>query len=83
MQNLTIAIAGLLTLTVVGLSIVSYTKFRKRMSEKKAIERSGSIENDDEKLKAKYTTRHGSHLTKTTQGVSDTEADIKQEVKIS
>jgi HJR/Mrr/RecB family endonuclease len=53
------------------------------MSEKKAIERSGSIENDDEKLKAKYTTRHGSHLTKTTQGVSDTEADIKQEVKIS
>ena len=83
MKNLTIAIAGLLTLTVVGLSIVSYTKFRKRMSEKKAIERSGSIENDDEKLKAKYTTRHGSHLTKTTQGVSDTEADIKQEVKIS
>jgi hypothetical protein len=82
MKNLTIAIAGLLTLTVVGLSIVSYTKFRKRMSEKKAIERSGSIENDDEKLKAKYTTRHGSHLTKTTQGVSDTEADIKQEVKI-
>jgi hypothetical protein len=83
MKNLTIAIAGLLTLTVVGLSIVSYTKFRKRMSEKKAIERSGSIESDDEKLKAKYTTRHGSHLTKTTQGVSDTEADIKQEVKIS
>jgi hypothetical protein len=83
MKNRTIAIAGLLTLTVVGLSIVSYTKFRKRTSEKKAIKRSGSIENDDEKLKAKYTTRHGSHLTKTTQGVSDTEADIKQEVKIS
>ena len=83
MKNLTIAIAGLLTLTVVGLSIVSYTRFRKRTSEKKAIERSSSIENDDEKLKAKYTTRHGSHLTKTTEGVSDTEADIKQEVKIS
>jgi hypothetical protein len=37
MKNLTIAIAGLLTLTVVGLSIVSYTKFRKRMSEKKQL----------------------------------------------
>ena len=83
MKNRTIAIAGLLTLTVVGLSIVSYTKFRKRTSEKKAIKRSGSIENDDEKLKAKYTTRHGSHLTKTTEGISDTNADIKQEAKIS
>jgi hypothetical protein len=74
-----IAIGGL-TLTVVGLSIFSYTRFRKRRSEKKGIERSIK---SDEKLKAKYTTRHGSHLTKTTQGVSDTEADIKQEVKIS
>jgi hypothetical protein len=36
--------------------------------------------NSDEKYKAQYTTRHGSHLTKTTVGVSDTEADIKEEV---
>jgi hypothetical protein len=35
----------------------------------------------DEKYKAQYTTRHGSHLTKTTVGVSDTEADIKEEVE--
>jgi hypothetical protein len=78
---LTIAIAaGLFTLTVAGLSIVSYARSRKRMGEKEAIGRS-SI--DDEKFKAKYTTRHGSHLTKTTQGLSDTETDIKQEAKIS
>jgi HJR/Mrr/RecB family endonuclease len=77
---LTIAIAaGLFTLTVAGLSIV-YARSRKRMGEKEAIGRS-SIEGDDEKFKAKYTTRHGSHLTKTTQGISDTEADIKQEAK--
>ena len=44
-----IAIGGL-TLTVVGLSIVSYTRFRKRRSEKKGIERR-SVESD-EKLKA-------------------------------
>ena len=81
---LTIAIAaGLFTLTVAGLSIVSYARSRKRMGEKEAIGRSSSIESDDEKFKAKYTTRHGSHLTKTTQGVSDTETDIKQEAKIS
>jgi len=78
---LTIAIAaGLFTLTVAGLSIVSYARSRKRMGEKEAIGRS-SIEGDDEKFKAKYTTRHGSHLTKTTQGISDTETDIKQEAK--
>ena len=35
----------------------------------------------DEKYKVQYTTRHGSHLTKTTVGVSDTEADIKEEVE--
>jgi hypothetical protein len=35
----------------------------------------------DEKYQAQYTTRHGSHLTKTTVGVSDTEADIKEEVE--
>jgi hypothetical protein len=51
------------------------------MGEKEAIGRSSSIEGDDEKFKAKYTTRHGSHLTKTTQGISDTETDIKQEAK--
>ena len=82
---LTIAIAaGLFTLTVAGLSIVSYARSRKRMGEKeKTIGSSSSIESDDERFKAKYTTRHGSHLTKTTQGVSDTETDIKQEAKIS
>jgi HJR/Mrr/RecB family endonuclease len=36
---------------------------------------------EDESTKGKYTTRHGSHLTKTTEGVSDTEADIKEEAK--
>lgn len=36
---------------------------------------------DDESTKGKYTTRHGSHLTKTTEGVSDTDADIKEEAK--
>jgi hypothetical protein len=77
---LTIAIAaGLFTLTVAGLSIVSYARSRKRMGERESIGR--SIEGDDEKFKAKYTTRHGSHLTKTTQGISDTETDIKQEAK--
>lgn len=39
------------------------------------------IESDDESTKGKYTTRHGSHLTKTTEGVSDTDADIKEEAK--
>ena len=80
---LTIAIAaGLFTLTVAGIGIVSYARYRKRKGEKEANGRSSSIESDDEKFKAKYTTRHGSHLTKTTQGVSDTETDIKQEAKI-
>ena len=32
----------------------------------------------DEKYKTQYTSRHGSHLTKTTVGVSDTDADIKE-----
>jgi hypothetical protein len=37
---------------------------------------------DDEKTKAQYTTRHGSSTTKTTtQGVSDTDKDIKEEVE--
>jgi hypothetical protein len=36
----------------------------------------------DEKTKAQYTTRHGSSTTKTTtQGVSDTDKDIKEEVE--
>jgi hypothetical protein len=33
---------------------------------------------NDEKTKGKYTTRHGSHLTKTTEGVSDTKEDVKE-----
>jgi hypothetical protein len=28
---------------------------------------------DDDKATAKYTTRHGSHLTKTSEGVSESE----------
>jgi hypothetical protein len=37
---------------------------------------------EDEKTKAQSTTRHGSSTTKTTtQGVSDTDKDIKEEVK--
>jgi hypothetical protein len=37
---------------------------------------------EDEKTKAQFTTRHGSSTTKTTtQGVSDTDKDIKEEVK--
>jgi HJR/Mrr/RecB family endonuclease len=49
---------------------------RKKNASSKAI----SSENN-EKYKAQYTTRHGSHLTKTTVGVSDTEADVKEEVE--
>jgi hypothetical protein len=37
---------------------------------------------EDEKTKAQSTPRHGSSATKTTtQGVSDTDKDIKEEVK--
>jgi hypothetical protein len=37
---------------------------------------------EDEKTKAQSTPRHGSSTTKTTtQGVSDTDKDIKEEVK--
>jgi hypothetical protein len=37
---------------------------------------------EDEKTKAQSTSRHGSSTTKTTtQGVSDTDKDIKEEVK--
>jgi hypothetical protein len=36
---------------------------------------------DNEKTKSQYTTIHGSHLTKTTEGVSDTEEDIEEEAK--
>jgi hypothetical protein len=59
----------------------SKTKFKKRAapSRRKAASRVTS-KNSDEKYKAQYTTRHGSHLTKTAVGVSDTEADIKEEV---
>jgi HJR/Mrr/RecB family endonuclease len=49
---------------------------RKKNASSKAISNK-----NDEKYKAQYTTRHGSHLTKTTVGVSDTEADIKEEVE--
>lgn len=61
----------------------SKTKTKKRAAaptRRKVV--SGSTgSNSDEKYKAQYTTRHGSHLTKTTVGVSDTEADIKEEVE--
>ena len=61
----------------------SKTKTKKRASaptRRKAVSRA-TRSKSDEKYKAQYTTRHGSHLTKTTVGVSDTEADIKEEVK--
>jgi hypothetical protein len=60
----------------------SKTKTKKRAApaRRKAASRATSS-NSDEKYKAQYTTRHGSHLTKTTVGVSDTEADIKEEVE--
>jgi hypothetical protein len=60
----------------------SKTKNKKRATaptKRKAVSRA-TRSNSDEKYKAQYTTRHGSHLTKTTVGVSDTEADIKEEV---
>ena len=56
------------------------TKKRAAPTKRKAASRTTSS-SSDEKYKAKYTTRHGSHLTKTTVGVSDTKADIKEEVK--
>jgi hypothetical protein len=56
------------------------TKKRAAPARRKALSR-GTSSNTDEKYKAQYTTRHGSHLTKTTVGVSDTEADIKEEVE--
>jgi hypothetical protein len=56
------------------------TKKRAAPARRRALSRDTSS-NSDEKYKAQYTTRHGSHLTKTTVGVSDTEADIKEEVE--
>jgi hypothetical protein len=56
------------------------TKKRATAIRKKARSKAASS-NTDEKYKAQYTTRHGSHLTKTTVGVSDTEVDIKEEVE--
>ena len=59
----------------------SKTKIKKRTAPTRRKAASGvTSSNSDEKYKAQYTTRHGSHLTKTTVGVSDTEADIKEEV---
>jgi hypothetical protein len=61
----------------------SKTKTKKRAAaptRRKAVSRATSSKSD-EKYKAQYTTRHGSHLTKTIVGVSDTEADIKEEVE--
>jgi molybdopterin biosynthesis enzyme len=61
----------------------SKSKSKKRAAaptKRKAVSRA-TRSNSDEKYKAQYTTRHGSHLTKTTVGVSDTEADIKEEVE--
>jgi hypothetical protein len=43
---------------------------------------SNEFEAEDEKTKAQSTPRHGSSTTKTTtQGVSDTDKDIKEEVR--
>jgi hypothetical protein len=56
------------------------TKRRAAPARRKALSR-GTRSNSDEKYKAQYTTTHASHLTKTTVGVSDTEADIKEEVE--
>jgi hypothetical protein len=56
------------------------TKKRATPIRKKAMSKTASSKSD-EKYQAQYTTRHGSHLTKTTVGVSDTEADIKEEVE--
>ena len=39
----------------------------------------GTYSEEDEKTKGKYTTRHGSHLTKTTEGVSTDEKESKEE----
>jgi hypothetical protein len=58
----------------------SKSKKRAAPTRQKAVSRA-TDSNSDEKYKAQYTTRHGSHLTKTTVGVSDTEADIKEEVE--
>jgi hypothetical protein len=60
----------------------SKVKTKKRTAPAKRRTRSRTTSNKgDEKYQAQYTTRHGSHLTKTTVGVSDTEADIKEEVE--
>jgi hypothetical protein len=53
---------------------------KKRSSQKK-IATTSTENDDDKKYKAKHTTRHGSHLTKTTGGISCTEEDIKAEAK--
>jgi hypothetical protein len=58
----------------------SKSKKRAAPTRQKAFSRATGS-NSDEKYKSQYTTRHGSHLTKTTVGVSDTEADIKEEVE--
>ena len=39
----------------------------------------GTYSEDEEKMKGKYTTRHGSHLTKSTEGVSTEEKEAKEE----
>jgi|Tabmets5t2r1_1033131.scaffolds.fasta_scaffold238488_1 hypothetical protein len=56
---------------------------KKKVSKKKTPKKKTASRRSksDEKTKAKYTTRHGSHLTKTTVGVSDTEEDIKEKAK--
>jgi hypothetical protein len=61
----------------------SKTKTKKRAAAptRRKVVSGAKGSNSDEKYKAQYTTRHGSHLTKTTVGVSDTEADIKEEVE--
>ncbi len=41
--------------------------------EKSTATSASDTEMDDDKTTAKYTTRHGSHLTKTSEGVAESE----------
>jgi hypothetical protein len=41
--------------------------------EKSTTTSASDTEMDDDKATAKYTTRHGSHLTKTSEGVAESE----------
>ena len=49
------------------------------MSKEEEESTEGTYSEEDEKTKGKYTTRHGSHLTKSTEGVSTDEKESKEE----